>query len=328
MALHVKFTSTGSTFHPGTQYDSGLNNLYPKVNFLANISDFVRNARIVRNTIEYSSVLPDYLQSCQPAKENQALFDAVHTYVMFVGIGRSGTTLIGSLLDAHPQIIIANQQSTLKYLQPRLFTREQIYYLLLRNSQNAALCKRMGGGGYSYAVPNQWQGRFEKLEVIGDKSKSAQAVSWLISSPKLLQNLAQLTQARIRMIHVIRNPYDTIATRSIRRHLSLEKICREYFAISQKLQSLISTIETHSEYDVQRIPVYLEDFIGHPETHLATICNSLGVEVDSSYLLNCAQIVQPPHKSRNDVSWDKKLKTEIRENLEKFSFLQGYSFDD
>lgn len=117
------------------------------MSLLNNVTDSVRNARIVRNAIEYSSLIPDYLRTRSPGAEDRTVFDRVHTYVMFIGIGRSGTTLIGALLDAHPRIIIANQQTTLKYLRPRLFSCSQIFSLLLDNSRHAARTGRMGGGG-------------------------------------------------------------------------------------------------------------------------------------------------------------------------------------
>jgi len=299
------------------------------VNSLNDLTDFVRNARIVRNAIEYSTLLPDYLQSFGLEVEQRKLFDGVHTYLMFIGIGRSGTTLIGSLLDAHPRIIVANQQTTLKYLRPPLFSRSQIFCLLLANSRNAARGGRMGGGGYSYAVPGQWQGRFDKLEVIGDKSKSAQDVVRLTSSPGLLDRLARVTGVPIRMMHVIRNPFDTIATRSMRRRLSLEKTSREYFALCDRLESLISRIEGISEYDVERIPVRLEEFIEHPNVQLSHICGTLGVDADKDYLLDCAQIVrQEPHKSRYDAAWSRNLVADVQRNLERIPFLRNYSFDD
>jgi len=299
------------------------------VHLLNNVIDFVRNARIVRNGIEYSSLIPDYLQSRWPRTGDRPAFDAVHTYVMFIGIGRSGTTLIGALLDAHPHIIIANQQTTLKYLRPRLFSRSQIFCLLLRNSRKAARTGRMGGGGYSYAVTGQWQGRFDTIEVIGDKSRSAQAVTWLTTSPALLEDLALATQARIRMIHVVRNPYDTIATRSMRRRLSLERISSEYFSLCDRLQRLIRRIEEVSEYDVGRIPVYLEDFVQHPDSGLAAVCDGLGVGAETDYLRGCARIVRKePHKSRYDVAWDPNLVAEVQRNLETIPFLRRYSFDD
>jgi hypothetical protein len=86
--------------------------------------------------------------------------------------------------------------------------------------------------------------RFEKLAVIGDKSKSAQDVTWLTSRPGLLDRMAALTGARIRMMHVIRNPFDIIATRSVRRKLPLEKISSEYFALCDRLVRLIQRLDS------------------------------------------------------------------------------------
>ena len=297
--------------------------------YLSQASNFIRHARIVYYTREYSSVISHYLLSRRPATEIHDAISSVHSYVMFIGIGRSGTTLIGSLLDAHPRMIIANEQNTLKYVRLGLIPRAQIYWLLIKNSRDSAHAGRIGGGGYKYAVPGQSQGEFDTLEVIGDKSRSGRTVAWLNSTPVLLDRLATVTQARIRIIQVIRNPFDTIATRSIRRKLPLEQIYREYFALCEKLQRLISRIDEISDLDVERIPVSLEDFIEQPDMHLEAICEKLGVSADNDYLQACAGIVyKQPNKSRFKVSWDKKLVEEIEERLENIPFLQRYSFDD
>ena len=100
--------------------------------------DFVRNARIVRAAMEYSGLIPDYVDSVLRPGDMDASFEAVHTYVMFLGIGRSGTTLLGALLDAHPNVVIANEQNTLKYLYPFSFSRDQIFRLLQRNAVKQA----------------------------------------------------------------------------------------------------------------------------------------------------------------------------------------------
>ena len=56
-------------------------------------------------------------------------------------------------------------------------------------------------------MPGQWQGRFRNIRVIGDKSRSAQSVEWLHSRPRLLEGLAAATAARVRLVHVVRNPW-------------------------------------------------------------------------------------------------------------------------
>jgi hypothetical protein len=291
--------------------------------------DFVRNARFVRNAEEYSSLLPDYFRSFPSSSEGKSIFNAVHTYLMFVGIGRSGTTLIGALLDAHPQMIIAHQQCALKYLYPFPFSRGRIFCLLLRNSMNAARTGRQGGGGYSYAIPGQSQGNYDSIEVIGDKSRSAQSVVWLSSRPALLDELANRTQARIKMLHVIRNPYDTIARRSMRRRVSLAKMTREYFTLTAQLQELMSWIDSDSGLEIQRIPVHLEDIISNPKKQLAEICKRLGVSPAEDYLEACAGIVhQKPNEIRRSVKWPPTLISTIQQRLQGIPHLQRYSFED
>jgi len=110
--------------------------------------DFVRYARIVRNGSDYANLLPDYFRSL-PGPADPAEFSSVHTFVCFAGTGRSGTSLIGALLDAHPNMIVAERQGVLKYLRPLRFSRQRIFRLLLCNSARAARQARPGGGGFT-----------------------------------------------------------------------------------------------------------------------------------------------------------------------------------
>jgi hypothetical protein len=288
--------------------------------------DFVRNARLVRNAREYSSLIPDYLNSFPSPTESAALFASVHTYVMFIGLGRSGTTLVGALLDAHPRMVIARQLGALKYLWPVPFSRERIFRLLVQNSLKTARDGWPGGGGYSHAIAGQMQGSFDVIEVIGDKSRSAQSLEWFASRPALLSRLADTTRARIRMLHVIRNPYDTIATRSRRRRVSPEKISREYFALTGQLHELNGRIASHAGLDIKRIPVHLEDLILDPKGQLAELCNSLGVSPSEDYLEACAGIVyRKPSEPRRTIEWPAQLVSDIQHRMQEFPHLQRYS---
>ena len=60
----------------------------------------------------------------------QDVFADVETYCMFIGYSRSGKTMIASLLDAHPNLIIADELDALQYIYAG-FSRRQIYYLLI-----------------------------------------------------------------------------------------------------------------------------------------------------------------------------------------------------
>src|SRR4051812_7341147 len=99
-----------------------------------------------------------YAKSYIGSLRRRSAFSGVKTFCMFLGYPRSGHSLVGSLLDAHPNMVIAHELDVLKFVRAG-FSCEQIFYLLLENSENYAKAGRKYSG-YSYAVPNQWQGRF------------------------------------------------------------------------------------------------------------------------------------------------------------------------
>lgn len=64
-------------------------------------------------------------------------FEEVEAYCMFLGYARSGHSLLGSLLDAHPDVVIAHELDALRYLRGA-FGRAQVYSLILQNARRFA----------------------------------------------------------------------------------------------------------------------------------------------------------------------------------------------
>ena len=104
-------------------------------------------------------------------KLGRQIINEVKYLVMFIGYSRSGHSLIGSLLDAHPDVVIANEYNLLeKWLEfdPNHRNKEHLFQQLYLNSYNES---RKGDRSaedciyktkYNYLVPNQWQGTFNK----------------------------------------------------------------------------------------------------------------------------------------------------------------------
>ena len=100
------------------------------------------------------------------------IWDKVKLVVLFIGYERSGHSLVGSLLDAHPNIVIADELHTVKTWQsfPKEDkTRNTLFQALYSNSYKMSQRGERSSkncistlGGYKYQVPNQWQGRFDK----------------------------------------------------------------------------------------------------------------------------------------------------------------------
>src|SRR5688572_9593174 len=70
------------------------------------------------------------------AEAERALAD-VRGYCMFVGYPRSGHSLVGSLLNAHPNVVIAHELDALKYVE-RGVSRGGLFSLILRRDRRFA----------------------------------------------------------------------------------------------------------------------------------------------------------------------------------------------
>src|SRR5512134_3319196 len=62
------------------------------------------------------SVARMYARSHEWAHKQPGLFGEVRDYVMFLGHARSGGTLAGALLDAHPNAIIGDEVDVFQYV--------------------------------------------------------------------------------------------------------------------------------------------------------------------------------------------------------------------
>ncbi|HWP59056.1 MAG TPA: sulfotransferase [Candidatus Acidoferrales bacterium] len=237
-----------------------------------------------------------------------------------MGYPRSGHTLVGFLLDAHPNIIVANQTSALKWAKHG-FAKRQIFHLLLENSRKVALVGRQRKR-YSYEVPGQWQGRFERLRVIGDST----GLTRLRRQPDLLYVLQKrLDGVKIRLIHCIRNPYDNISTMTMRRNNPpLPEAIETYFSMCEEVQEIQNRVEPAAIHVVRH-----EELIADPKATLRELLAFLALTADESYYADCASIIyKSPHKSRFEVPWSQELVDLVKRRMERFDYLDGYSYND
>ena len=94
---------------------------------------------------------------------------------MFIGYARSGHSLVGAILDAHPEIIISHEFNVVDHWDNyKDKTKYRLFYDLHALSQkqamfrNRAPCLERPGHRYRYHVPGQWRGTYkEQIKVKG-----------------------------------------------------------------------------------------------------------------------------------------------------------------
>lgn len=248
-------------------------------------------------------------------------FGSIGCYCMFVGYPRSGHTLVGSLLDAHPNAILALELDALRYVKFG-FSRDQIFSLIIANSMRYA-----GEGrtwtGYDYSVPGQWQGRFDQLMVIGDK-KGGKSARRLWARPGLLDALASRVAMPLKIIHVARNPLDNIATMVKRGDApDVDTAITDYFRMADAVVYVSSRKDICSTFDV-----WSEEFIRRPGEHLRALCNFLGLPPHEDYVKSCSDIVFPePRQSRQNITFSPEQTNAIMTRSATYPHLRKYSYE-
>jgi sulfotransferase family protein len=260
----------------------------------------------------------EYFTSLYQTVRRPECFQEVKNYVIFIGYPRSGHTLVGFLLDAHPNVMIASQTGALRYLRHG-FNMQQTFHVLVENSRRVATVGREGRL-YSYDVPNQWQGRFDKLQVIGEST----GFTRLRRNPQLLKTLRdRLGKIDLKLVHVIRNPYDNISTMKLRRGESLPEAVGRYFSMCDIVEQFRSYVAPGAVYDLRH-----EHLIGDPHGALKDLCAFVGLSAGESYRNDCASIIyKSPHKSRHEVEWTPELLDSVKLQMGRFAYLGGYSYE-
>jgi sulfotransferase family protein len=273
------------------------------------------------STRRQQSVLPlTYVQSLVAGVRNRKVFHQVELYCMFIGYQRSGHSLVGALLDAHPEVVMAHELDSLGFIRSG-FRRSQIYALILANSRSFAAEGR-AWTGYDYVVPGGAQGTFDRLRVIGDK-RGGSTITRLQRHPEHLAKLVRVIGDPIRFVHVIRNPYDNITTMAARSQVRLEDAIRNYFRMCRTIQWVKDQIPAGTVMDLQH-----EDLIRNPKTTIKKLCGFLGLSARDDYLERCASIVfGAPHRTRSEAPWTSELRSWVEREMSNYPFLGRYTWD-
>jgi hypothetical protein len=250
-------------------------------------------------------------------------FAEVETFCLFLGSVKSGGSLVGALVDAHPRAVLSDEADPLRYLSAG-FGRERTFHVLAKTARREALKGRVTARRlepYALAVPGQSQGRAVRPTVIGD-SRAGPTTRRLGAQPELIAQLRDmLGDIGDRYIHVVRNPYDPISAMVRRGRRTLPDAIADYAGQSRRMVSLRDRLAD------RLLTVRYEDFVAAPDEQLCRVCEFLGLDADPDYLAACAAIIDPSRDAeRHTVPWTPDAVAAVDRLTRQFDFLDGYDY--
>lgn len=238
----------------------------------------------------------------------------IESFVIFLGHAHSGHSIIGALLDAHPEVAISNEINIPKLILDHQLDKTNIFKLTLAYSLNSIQWKGEKNTGYKYGIKNSFQGKTKYPKILGDK-KGGGSTRVLRMHPEIINQLFETFKDKLKIIIVLRNPKDNIAAYSYywKQELALQHIQRYY-------ENLETTLNIEKKYKDHCIKIQHSDFISNPFKIYKALLTFLNLKADDQMIQKWTSIVNNKENKRsNEINWPDELLKEINEQNIKFN---------
>lgn len=278
----------------------------------------------------------------------------VRKFLLFFGSGKSGHSIVGSLLDAHRHIVISHEfhlfrnWNQVKGDTKRRWAGDLYNKLYWKSKDDSFGIRKASSKGYSLKVEGLWQGRYDSfISVIGDKSGGSTRQEYVRNKELFKKNLHSLSlflEIPIVFIHVVRNPFDHVASRVLYTHVgdiaavsTFKKQLKGKFKDDELVLKV--TKEMLSFYELERelvdlikpeniLEVHLSDLVSSPKRTLVAILKFLEVPANSKYLQVCtAKVFSSASRSRDYIQWPEEAQDLLNDAIVKYQFLRRYNFE-
>ena len=292
---------------------------------------------------------------------SEEVISRIEKFVFFVGYPRSGHSIVGSMMDAHPNMIIAHEYFLFRRLVVGNMSqshrqRHYLYNALYRDSFHEAIggwrSSKHDEKGYTLELDSLYHGRYTDLKVIGDKS-GGQTAGIYADYPKeftrAYKELAEEVRVPIHVIQVVRNPFDMIASRALYYSGSKGEVHTRYMEgsinatnkynsrlLPTRLDGATKVIFKYvqavanmtSALDLNVLDIHNIDFVRDPKGTLMRVCKFLDLSCPEDYLNACYEkTYKKISRTRDVVVWNQQMIRTIETKMRQYSFLRRYSFD-
>lgn len=273
------------------------------------------------------------------------------SFVQFVGFPRSGHSLVGSILDAHPEAVVAHELDAMGLIA-RGVSGADVCALVARNS---AAFSRNGRtwNGFAYAIPGRHGAPDPSARVFGDK-KGDWVTRHVAADPALIETARHRMGRPCKWILVVRDPMDNVATMSLRRgrvydRLRIECPDRRSFRAalaeaqaSGEIADSVVDAELDTYADMARAveamkaridpadwhEIRYERFVRQPADGIAALFDFLDLPMPDGFVADAESLVEPSgRRSRDRVRWRADQRQRIADLVAQTSFLEGYDPD-
>jgi hypothetical protein len=253
-------------------------------------------------------------------------------YVTFLGSGCSGHSLTGSVVDAAPNALIANEfDAVRKFANGEIKNRDELFQDLAVNSIRCSMYGRFQN--FNYSIPGTFQGHLTTtVDIIGDK-KGGKTLLSILQSEGNFHKFARMISIPIHIVVVVRNPFDMIACHQ-NKHEQKNDTRTELRLILHKdleaLRYLLSIIDKPSFSHYNWYVMSSEQFVEDTQTTLASLCAFTGMDCSPDLYDRINNFTHhKAHAVRFERKWEPSDFAEVVDVIARYAQLkERYALDD
>lgn len=262
----------------------------------------------------------------------------LRSFVMFIGFGRSGHSIVGQIINAHPNALIADEapifdelgrspslEQTIDYLKER----DRAFALRWFNKdspihRSAPLSRlfRPRGKRRNFRFPGLYQG-FVKLPSVIGNSKAGYTSRHIAQDPDLIPAYEESVGLPMKFVCIMRNPFDMIASGMRRREASFDDICSNFEEMSDYVQRSLSNLG-----DRPVLMLRQEDFLSDASAGIDRLFSFLELPVATDFKdIIRGRLFTEPQKSRYGNPAVAENRARVETLIAQHDFFEGYSYD-
>jgi hypothetical protein len=237
-------------------------------------------------------------------------------FLLIIGNARSGSTILGAVLDAHPNMVVANETIESGHLWRGLDGGKILAGIFQNAEQQALESTRSAVCGQKSAWPPS---KKQDIRVVGDKIWNP-ATLFLHGKYNLIPSLEERVVAPVALIHACRNPFDAISSMHLKSGAPVGDRIRWYSVHCEAVAAISERMPGN-----RFLHVHHEELIQRPSVVLANCCRFLDVPFSDAYLERCKPLLLGvPRQTRRQVEWTALEIDRVRELMDSFHWLERY----
>lgn len=242
--------------------------------------------------------------------------DNVKYFLMFMGYPRSGHTLAAAILNAHPNIVCSNQQYILQNINSKGLDS------ILNEIEAGTPRSQWNPNAYIEPCPK------DSILVVGDKT-GHRTIEHLLTNPGDLDEFKKVIPWPIKWIHVVRNPFDCLATWAKKNHDSRKNPTNtenEFNIALEKFKVLNFTIQGLKQTE-DVLTVLHERVVVNKDKTLDEFSNFLEVEKTDAWRQAVVKTLwKKPRITRRNINWTPQMRAKVTKIIKQYHWLNGYYF--